>query len=146
MTDNFQTFLSRLDELDAAALSDAFTEDATASFGSLPTFEGRTGIYEGLEALFVELDGAHHDIKDVYTTNHDDVMVATVDATFRVRGCKDAIHAPGVIVARYEDDRIAEARMSYDLTPVFRAIESPNRVFEALDETFPASDAPAWTP
>lgn len=137
-----------LDRLDAARFADRCHEEAVLLIGNQPPLCGRVEIFEGLASFFAELHGIHHEIHDVWRVDNPraDVWVAHANAWFRVRGCREPIFVRGAMVVRFDGGDVASGRLLYDLTPVCRAIEHPGRVFEAIDESFPASDAPSWTP
>jgi len=137
-----------VDNLDADALVHHFASDAVLMVGNHAPLVGRAEIAEALESLFCELDGVHHEVLDVWRVDGRTagVFVSNADAYFRVRGERDANVVRSAVVFRVQNGMIASARALYDLTPVWEAIAAPHRVFEALDETFPASDPPSWMP
>lgn len=137
-----------VDNLDARGLLQYFSDDAVLLLGNEEPLHGKDEICDALDDLFAELDGVHHEIHDVWRPEGKTagVYVSHADAYFRVRGCSGAVFVRGAFIFRVQNGAITCARVLYDLSPVREKIHSPDRVFEALDETFPASDAPAWMP
>jgi ketosteroid isomerase-like protein len=137
-----------VDRLDSAALVSHLTPDAVLIVANNDPLHGREEIRNALDSVFCELDGVHHEIHDVWRVDGKTrgVFVAHADAYFRVRGAPEAIFIRGALIFRVQNGAIACARALYDLTPLYEAIQVPRRVFEGVDESFPASDSPSWMP
>lgn len=146
--ETIQKIYRSIDRLDAGALVDIFSDDATMLVGSQPPLSGRDEIFQGIESFFADLHGIHHEIHDIWQVEgkQRNLWVAHADAWFRVRGCREPVFVRGAMVLRFKDGQITSGRFLYDLSPVWEAIGSPGRIFEAIDGSFPASDPPAWTP
>lgn len=132
------------DLLDADGIAGQFSDHAVLELANSDRFTGPREICENLASFFAELDGLHHEIQALWRVPGGYVVEAI--ATFNVRGWPQAITRHGVVVIEATDGKVGAARIYYDLQEVWDAIADPDRVFEGLDASFPASDPPAWTP
>lgn len=137
-----------VDRLDVASLRDHLSPQAEIVPGNADPLRGLEDICDAVEHFFLHLDGIHHEIHDIWRAGSEGTgpFVAHADAYFRVRGREGAIMVRGASIFEVRDGLITSCRLFYDLGAVRAQIEHPDRVFETLDETFPASDSPGWNP
>lgn len=138
-----QKILRQVDQLQAEELASSFEEDAYLRVGLDDPVEGRADIQGWFADFFSELSGIHHAIEHFWEIPGGFVVEA--HATFRVRGHREPVRIPGALIFRGRNDRLASVRLYYDLHELRDVIDHPDRVFEGVDATFPASDPPAWS-
>jgi ketosteroid isomerase-like protein len=141
--DTIRKLFRQIDQLNQEEIVTWFAEDATLRVGLDDPVQGRANVGEWFSRFFSELKGSHHKFEHIWEIPGGYVVEA--HAVFRVRGHVEPVIIPGATVVRTRGDKIASARVYYDLHELREVISNPDRVFEGIDATFPASDPPAWS-
>lgn len=105
-----------VDRMDAKAFADLFAQDGTMTFGNAPPLVGRRAIKEGVAGFFGSIEGLRHEF--VASWLEDGVAIHEFRATYR-RKDGQSVTIPALTVFRLEGDRVKDARVFYDPTPIF---------------------------
>ena len=110
------------DTLSAKTYAEWFTDDGRVVFGNNPAAVGPAAIEAAVAGFFSILDGMSHRLVGVWPVAEGWCVEAEV--SYRVRGVAAPVPVWGVTVLRTEGDRVRDARIYYDLTPVFAAAQA----------------------
>ena len=105
-----------VDRMDAKAFADLFAEDGTMTFGNAPPLVGREAIREGVTGFFGSIQDLQHEF--VHSWVQEGVAIHEFQATYHRRDGQ-SVTLPAVTVFHLDGDRVREAQVFYDPTPIF---------------------------
>ncbi|HZH02358.1 MAG TPA: N-acetyltransferase [Myxococcaceae bacterium] len=110
------------DRLDAKGCAGWFTPEGRAVFGNSPAAVGPAAIEAAVFSFHSILHAMKHTLLGVWSLPEGWCVEAQVD--YWVKGGPAPVPVSGVTVFRTAGDRIADARVYYDLAPVFAAAQA----------------------
>jgi hypothetical protein len=140
-----------IDRLDVDAFARHLTENVWLRVGSRPAVVGREGVRRAFAAFFGGLRAIDHMVTGEWF--QDDTIIVEAEVTYTpARG--DPFTIPVATIFRLHDNVVYHCQLYLDATQLLAAAARPARggdhveelVDEAVEETFPASDPPAWEP
>lgn len=110
------------DTLSAKTYASWFTADGRVVFGNNPAAVGPAAIEAAVAGFFSILEGMSHRLVGVWPIAEGWCVEAEV--SYRVKGGSAPVPVWGVTVLRTDGDRVRDARIYYDLLPVFSAAQA----------------------
>lgn len=110
------------DTLNAARYAGWFTPNGRVVFGNNPPAVGPQAIEAAVAGFFSILDGMRHRLVGLWPMAEGWCVEAEVE--YRVKGSATPVPVWGVTVLRTERSAVRDARIYYDLTPVFAAAQA----------------------
>jgi hypothetical protein len=117
-------FLEVVDQMDATALSRAFTEDGSFRFGNNEAAVGRREIERSVSAFFSMIGGLTHEITGIWSGSWEAGDVRSVESWvtyLRLDGSE--IRIPATTTFRLQGDLIRDCRVYVDIAPLFAGPE-----------------------
>lgn len=110
------------DALNPAAYAARFVPEGRVRFGNNPEKSGRAEIEAAVGAFFEILAGMSHSLTGLWP--FDGGWAVEAEVSYSVKGVAEPVVVSGVTVLRTRGDEIVDARIYYDLAPVFEAARS----------------------
>jgi hypothetical protein len=117
-------FFEVVDQMDATALSRAFTEDGSFRFGNNEAAVGRQEIERSVSAFFSMIGGLTHEITGFWSGSWEAGEVRSAEAWVTYRRLDGTeIRIPSTTTLRLQGDLIRDCRVYIDVAPLFAGPE-----------------------